>query len=286
MKIIFFGTPEYVIPILETLHKNYKVVGVVTQPPRIAGRKEIKTFSAVDNWAFKHKLAIIRDLKEKLPEADLGIVAAYGQIIPKNIIKHFSCGILNIHPSLLPKYRGPSPTQAAIASGETQTGVTVIKMDELVDHGPIVSFFREEIRPDDTSGSLRERLFKRSAEFLITLIPNYLSGKIKLRQQDHKEASLTKIIKKTDGFVDSEKIEDPKEASYIERLIRAMKPWPGTWTLVYLGSAKEAKRLKLLKAHLEEGKLILDKVQLEGKKPVSWDEFKRGYPQMKFESES
>src|SRR5437879_3001617 len=110
-KIIFFGTPEYVIPVLESLHKHYKIVGVVTQPPKLVGRKQIRTFSHVDNWAHKHKIPVITSLSEVLPEAKLGVVASYGKIIPKSVIDHFGSGILNIHPSLLPKYRGASPIQ-------------------------------------------------------------------------------------------------------------------------------------------------------------------------------
>src|SRR5581483_6897875 len=111
LKVIFFGTPDYVIPILENLHKYYKVVGVVTQPPKLAGRHQEKTFSAVDTWAYKHKLNIIHFWDQELPPADLGVVASYGKIIPQEIINHFKYGILNIHPSLLPKYRGASPIQ-------------------------------------------------------------------------------------------------------------------------------------------------------------------------------
>jgi methionyl-tRNA formyltransferase len=138
------------------LYKEYRtikdkgVIAVVTQPPKPAGRDKKIEYSAVDTWAYKKDIRILRDLDmrssdtgKNLPEADLGVVAAYGKIIPKEIISHFKFGILNIHPSLLPKYRGASPTQAAIAAGETTTGVTVIKMDENMDHGPVVSSLKE-----------------------------------------------------------------------------------------------------------------------------------------------
>src|SRR5688572_6648077 len=111
LKVIFFGTPDYVLPVLEDLYKYHKLVAVVTQPPRLAGRKQIKTFSPVDHWAHKRKIPVFTELREKLPEANLGVVAAYGKIIPKHTIEHFTNGILNIHPSLLPKYRGASPIQ-------------------------------------------------------------------------------------------------------------------------------------------------------------------------------
>lgn len=287
MKIIFFGTPDYVIPVLEAIHKEYddnfeqSLMAVVTQPPRPTGRKHFVTYSAVDDWAHKRKgIEIIRDLKSKeFPEADLGIVAAYGKIIPDDIIKKFKFGILNIHPSLLPKYRGASPIQGALLNGETETGVSIIKMDEKMDHGPIVSSFKEPILSDDTNETLRKRLFERSAEFLINLIPNYIGGKIKLKQQDHEKATFTKIVERMDGFVNM----NDEKAAEIYRKFRAYTPWPGIWTNVQLSNVdKESKRVKILKAHMEDEKLVIDEVQLEGKNAVSFEEFRLGYPDFKF----
>lgn len=274
LKVIFFGTPDYVLPVLEDLYKHYKLVAVVTQPPKLAGRKQIKTFSAVDNWAHKRNIKVATDLGEKLPEANLGIVASYGKIIPERVIRHFPNGILNIHPSLLPKYRGASPIQFQIIDGQTQTGVTVIKMDKLMDHGPIVSQFAEQVNKTDTNETLRASLFEKSAQFLIDLIPNYISQKIRLKEQNHNDATFTKIISKEDGLVDLKK--DKPEV--VERKFRALKPWPGIWCYVQIERRKL--RLKILDLHLEDGKLVLDKVQLEGKKAVSLEEFKRGYPQI------
>lgn len=276
MKIIFFGTPESVVPVLAAIHKEFdrgiekNLVAVVTQGPKPVGRKQFLSYSPIDNWAHKHRIQIIRDLSsDELPEADLGILAAYGKIIPEKIINHFKYGILNIHPSLLPKFRGASPIQGAIAAGLKETGISVIKMDKEMDHGPIVSQFKEEIREDDTTETLTKRLFERSADFIVDLIPNYVSGKIKLKEQDHISATYTKILKKEDGFIKLSK-KNPEEAY---NFIRAMYPWPGAWTTL-----TTEKRLKILKAHLEDGKLVLDQVQLEGKNPVSWKEFKQGYP--------
>jgi len=277
MKIVFFGTPDYVVPIAEALYKTYRtkkdkgVVAVVTQHPKPSGRKKKMEYSAIDKWAHKREIPILYDYAD-MPVADLGVVAAYGRIIPQNVIRHFPKGIVNIHPSLLPKYRGASPVQNAIADGETQTGVTIIKMDEKMDHGPIISSFKEEIRKDDTNETLRKRLFDRSAQFLIDLIPNYLNGKIKLKEQDHKKATFTKLVKSEDGFIEN-LFENP-EKTY--NLWRAYQPWPGIFTKV--GINDEEKRLKILKLHLENDKLVLDEVQLEGKKPVGFEEFKRGYP--------
>ncbi|MBI1863652.1 methionyl-tRNA formyltransferase [Candidatus Woesebacteria bacterium] len=280
MKIIFFGTPTFVLPILEKLNKKYnwtnhkELVGVVTQPPR-------PDYSAVDKFAHNHKISIYYDPKE-IEEADLGIVASYGKIIPESVIKNFRFGILNIHPSLLPKYRGASPIQYAIKEGEEKTGVTIIKMDEKMDHGPIVSQFTEEIQEDDTQETLRDRLFERASEFLIELIPNYINGKIKLEQQDDSKATFTKIITKKDGFLNPKDLLSKEKSQENFNLIRAMYPWPGVWTKVYLTpNSKTSKILKLLKSHLEKERLIIDEVQLEGKNKVTFKQFQEGHPNYK-----
>ena len=270
LKIIFFGTPEYVVQILSKLSKIHEIVAVVTQPPKPVGREQFKKYSPVDDWAHKRSVPIIFEFDKTFPEAELGVCAAYGKIIPEIVINKFKFGILNIHPSLLPKYRGASPINEAIKNGDAETGVTIIKMDKEMDHGGVVTFFKEEILSDDTTVSLREKLFERSGDVLIQLIPAYVSGKVKPKEQNEKEATFTKILTKEDGFIDLAGHQSPIT---VHNFIRAMNPWPGAWTKL-----ENQKRLKLLKAHLEEGKLILDEVQLEGKDPVSWKQFKAGYP--------
>lgn len=282
IKIIFFGTPYYVIPILEAINRNFRInkyekglIAVVTQPPKPAGRGNKLEYSAVDTWAHRHDIPIINNL-EDMPAADLGVVASYGKIIPKSVIEQFKYGILNVHPSLLPKYRGASPVQETLKNGDTITGLTIIKMDEKMDHGPIVSSFKEEILEDDDTETLRDRLFKKSADFLVELIPSFIKGKIKLKPQNHEEATFTKIITKQDGFV--EPIQLTKDPERLLSLIKAMAPWPGVWTLIELNG--QEKRLKILKAHIEDAKLVLDEVHLEGKNPVSWKQFYEAYPQI------
>jgi len=321
MKIVFFGTPDYVLPIVVALHKAFRsrsgkspIVAVITQAPKPVGREKKLTYSPVDAWAHKRKVQIFYKAEELIKngiKADLGILAAYGEIIPKNVIDLFPHGILNVHPSLLPKYRGASPVAAAIVAGETETGVTIIKLDEKLDHGPIISQFTEEILSDDTNGSLRARLFERAVEVLTTLIPPYLRGKITPRKQDDAKATFTTQITKAHGFISPEyfahalqglplqklgKWEIPFVKDYtlvpsaysLERFIRAMDPWPGAWTHLSLGSSGQAKRLKILKIHLESLSLnrytlIPDLVQLEGKNPVSWKQFREGYASVMFE---
>lgn len=296
MKIVFFGTPAYVLPILKAVHKKFvsgpgksPIVAVVTQPPKPVGRKKILTYSPIDKWAHEHGIPIYysaNELLENPPKATLGILASYGEIIKRDVINLFPQGILVIHPSLLPKYRGASPVPAAIANGDTETGVSIIKMDEKMDHGPVLVQSREQISADDTSVILRDRLFERSADILTEMLPSYMQGKIKLKKQDDTAATLTKLLKKEDGFIDLTK---EKSAVKINNFIKAMTSWPGAWTwiLITINGKKVKKRLKLLKAHLETSDsgaqlLVFDEVQLEGKYPVTWKQFQEGYKEALF----
>jgi len=208
-------------------------------------------------------------------QPDTAVIAS-GPILPKKILDWPKKGILNIHPSLLPKYRGPSPGQFAILNNDKQTGVTIIKLVEKVDQGPIVSQFTEPIRPNDTAASLYQRLFEKGAVVLKNTLPAYLADKIELREQDHSQATYTKRFTR-----DSGKIAWNQPNEQIARQIRALYPWPGTWTEINLNSSNPKKRLKILKAHLENDQLILDQVQLEGKKSVTWKQFQEGYPEAK-----
>ncbi len=286
MKIVFFGTPDYVLPILKAVHKEFvtgpgksPIVAVVTSSPKPVGRKQFLSYSPIDKWAHEHKIPCFytaNDLLDANLDVEIGVLASYGEIIKKDVISLFPQGILVIHPSLLPKYRGASPVPEAIKNGDKITGVTILKMDEKMDHGPVVSQFKEEILDTDTTEVLRDRLFAKSAQVLIETITPYIQGKIRLKKQDDEAATFTKLVTKQDGFIDLSVTDGVKA----ERFIRAMFPWPGAWTLLRSKGAAEgqAKRLKILKAHLEDNKLILDEVQLEGKGPVSYKQFKEAYP--------
>lgn len=285
MKIVFFGTPSYVLPILKAVHKKFvtgpgksPIAAVVTQSPKPVGRRKILTYSPIDKWAHERKIPIYysaSELLENPTDATLGILASYGEIIKKEVIDLFPQGILVIHPSLLPKYRGASPVPASIMSGESITGCSIIRMDEKMDHGPVVTQFKEEILPEDNSEILRNRIFEKSADVLTEMLPAYTQGKIKPKPQDHENATYTKLLKREDGFIELGKSQSPTTDN---NFIRAMSPWPGAWTLIKLNEKDEVKkRLKLLKSHVEEGRLVLDEVQLEGKDPVTWKQFKEGY---------
>jgi methionyl-tRNA formyltransferase len=311
MKIVFFGTPDYVLPVLEELHKKIKaklgspIAGVVTQSPKPVGRGKIVTFSPIDAWAHQRKIPIFyksSDLLKEKPAADIGVLAAYGEIIPEAVIKNFKYGIINLHPSLLPQFRGASPVQAAIATGETQTGVTIIKLDPKLDHGAILSQFKEDIESGDTTDSLRAKLFERGAEVLVELIEPFVKGKITPRAQDDKTATHTTQVKKADGFIPPKFLKAALEGKTLkedllipfikdfsikpspdglDNFIRSLHSWPGAWSYIKI-SDRLSKRIKIIKAELDEGKLVLIEVQLEGKNTVSWKEFLAGYPSAAF----
>jgi len=314
MRIVFFGTPGYVLPILTGLHKRYintggvsPIVAVVTQKPKPTGRKKFLAYSPVDDWAHKRKIPIFFDAKEVMGskiEADIGVLASYSQIIPPEVISYFPKGILNIHPSLLPKYRGASPVQAAIVLKDTESGGTIIKLDEKLDHGPIVTKFKESVKKSDTTASLRDRIFERSKDVLLEVLPAYISGKIRPKAQNDDGVSTTKEIKKEDAFIDPkfikaaiskkslevkyhlnfiENMDIVLDAETIDSIVRAMQPWPGVWTQVTLNSkdkSSKEQRLKIISSHLNGDRkvLILDLVQLEGKNQVTWKQFSEGYP--------
>lgn len=314
MRIVFFGTPTYCLPILNKIQKSFKIkphdtpiIAVITQKPKPVGRKKFITYSSVDTWAFKRNIPVFYSVKEFLEEkidADLGLVVAYGEILSKEIINYFPNGILNIHPSLLPKFRGASPLQGAIASGENETGATIMKIDELMDHGPIISQFKEEIQNFDNSRSLGDRIFERSAEVLVKLLPAYLQGKITIKKQNEKFASYTTLLKKEHGYIPPSILKNAIEGKIekqewqipfiknfslvaipenIENFVRAVSPWPGAWSEVFPNkNTKEQKRIKIIEVSVDESSLLIKKVQLEGKLEVSWKEFINGYPNFSF----
>jgi methionyl-tRNA formyltransferase len=316
VKIVFFGTPEYVVPVLDKLNKVYKsksgdspISAVVTQRPKPVGRKQQLEYSPVDSWAHKRKIPIFfdaGDILEKRVQADLGVLASFGQILPGEVIHYFPNGIINLHPSLLPKFRGASPIPGAIVLGEKETGLTFTKMNVLLDKGQLVSQFKEEIYPEDTSETLRERLFMKASDILPSLIPAYIAGKTNLKDLGHVKGTFTWMIKKDDALIPPEfiraavvgktfkrKWKIPFIGNYstrpsalvIHNFVRAMQPWPQAWTYVVLTKGSLPKRLKILKGHLEgePERLVLDEVQLEGKEPVTWKQFASAYTTATFE---
>lgn len=207
-------------------------------------------------------------LVEQNNQPDLLVVADYGRILLREEIEKPAFGAINIHPSLLPKYRGASPIQAAILAGEKESGISIIKMDEKIDHGPLLVQAKIEIKKDDDYPRLRKKLAQLAADLAIRVIPFYTSEQIKPRAQEHEKATYVKKIKKSAAEINWQ--ESPQK---ILRQIRAYAGWPIAYTLL------DGKRLQIYRGHLTDNKLVLDEVQLEGKKRMSFEEFKKGYRQ-------
>ncbi|PIR72090.1 MAG: methionyl-tRNA formyltransferase [Candidatus Nealsonbacteria bacterium CG10_big_fil_rev_8_21_14_0_10_36_24] len=289
-KIIFLGTPEFGVIILEGLiNGGHKPILVVTAPDKPVGRKQMLTPPPVKTIAQKYNILIEQpkkiknlELKIKNLKPDLGIVAAYGHIIPQEILTIPKYGFLNVHPSLLPKYRGPSPIQTAILNGDEETGVTIILMDEKIDHGPILAKRELEFSISNFQFSkLHDKLAELGVKLLLETIAKWINGEIKPKPQNESKATYTKIIKKDDG-----KINWSRPTTEIEKQIRAFNPWPGTFTFIKknnlpslkLRRASKIIRVKILEAEVSKSnQLIIKKIQPEGKKPMTFEEFKRGY---------
>lgn len=270
--IVFFGSSKFVIPILEVLCKNFDLSLVLTT--------EKNPTDAVSFYCSKNKIPYlsvqqfnnitIQQLKEI--NTSVGVLADFGLIIPQAILNLFPKGIINIHPSYLPKYRGPTPVQTAILNGEKVTGVTIIKLDEEIDHGPIVAQEKEKILDTDTSETLYKRLFEKGAILLLKAFKKYLEGSLKPTPQNHKAATFTPHLTRQDGYLNISNT--MTIVTRTERMIRAYYPWPGVWTRVRLGFGGQAK-LKIVKFLPEK------KIQVEGKKPMTYKDFLNGYPQLK-----
>lgn len=266
LKILFFATSEFAIPSLKALVENgHDIAAVITQPDKPAGRHLTPLPSPAKVWALEHNLKVLQPTSLQLSpspgervssspslpkrwggikgevefkDIDLAIVASYGKIIPKEMIDLPKLGTLNIHPSLLPKYRGPSPIQAAILNGDSETGVTIIKLDEKLDHGPIVA--QQKLTTYNLQlyyQELHDKLAWLGAELLIEILPDYLEGKVKPVPQDHAKASFTKIITKDDA-----RIHWNFSAEKIEAMVRAYDVWPVAWTTL------EGKLIKIYEA--------------------------------------
>lgn len=302
MKYIFFGTPEFAAIVLEKLiNAGYVPEAVVCNPDEPAGRKQILTPPPAKLWVMKHETWNIPVLQpKKLDEdftlqvssfkIDLAIIAAYGKIIPKTILNTFKYGAINIHASLLPAYRGASPIQCAILNGDKETGVTIMRVDEEMDHGNIISNLKTQISKIDTYESLSHKLAGLGAELLIKTIPYYISRKLKPVEQNHSKATYTKIIKKEDG-----KIDWSKSAEEIERMTRAFYPWPSAYANIKnkilkiievdISDAQNKHHVgevfltvkNILAVRCGKGCLIIEKLQLEGGKILTAKEFLNGH---------
>jgi methionyl-tRNA formyltransferase len=297
-RIMFMGTPSFAVPCLQALVGHYEIVAVVTQPDRPARRGRRIVASAVKKAALAYDLPlmqpeslrqeeVIAEIRELQPQVI--VVAAYGQILRPQVLSIPPSGVINVHPSLLPKYRGASPIAGALLAGEEKTGVTIMLMDERMDTGPILAQISIKIRPEDTTGSLVERLARMGADLLLETLPRWLEGQIKPRPQDNARATYTKPIAKKDGLIDWS-----LPAVEIWGRVRAFDLWPGahTWWRGKLfkvlasrplpewaGKGKPGQVLDLsagVAVATGQGALLLQEVQLAGRRAIGIQDFVRG----------
>lgn len=290
INIVYFGTPEFSAYILEelikfcesipnkpltiqnmprSLQKVYSIQAVVTRADKPVGRKQTISQSPVGLVAQKHHIPILKPNKldsefiiSHLPllTCDLFIVASYGKIIPQELLDIPRLGSLNVHGSILPKYRGASPIQSALLNGDKKTGVTIMLMDAKMDHGPILDTKEISISDQDNYQTLSTKMAQVASDLLIKTIPKFINGKLKPRAQDHAAAVYCSLLKKESGYFN---INNPPAPEILDRMIRAYYPWPGVWT------KWNGKIVKFYPKNL---------IQMEGKKVMSKKDFLNGYP--------
>lgn len=301
MKIVFMGTPDFAVGALEALlEAGHRVTAVVTQPDKQRGRERKVQFSPVKECALAHGLTVFQPEKIKAPEAvaklrtyeaDIFVVAAFGQILSKEILEMPQYGCINIHASLLPKYRGASPIQYAILNGDDVTGVTIMQMDEGLDTGDILMMKAIPVERDDTGGSLFEKLSALGARLLVKTLPMIEAGEIIPVRQQEEDAAYVRMLTKDMG-----KIDWRKDAETLERLVRGMNPWPSAycsfrekslkvWDCEVSAEEKAAKPGEVLLVTRDQicvqtgkGVLRLKEVQLAGKRRMPVQDFLLGCP--------
>jgi len=233
-RIVFMGSPEFAVPVLRKLADHYQVIGIVTQPDRPAGRGRILTSPPIKILTDELNLPVIQPRRMSEPEAmqqlhlwapDLIVVAAFGQILRPEVLNLPRLGCVNVHASLLPRWRGAAPIPAAIMSGDELTGITIMRMDPGIDTGPILSQRTVQITREDTTGSLLLKLSAIGADLLIETLPGYLNNTLIPEQQDNSLATYAPMIKKEDGLLDF-----TLPAADMERRVKAFNPWPGAYT--------------------------------------------------------
>ncbi len=297
MRVLFLGTPSFAVrPLQRLVEAGYEIVGVVTQPDRPAGRSRTLQPPPVKQAALELGLpvlqpetlrddAVVAQLRALQPDA--GVVAAYGEILRRAVLELPPLGYLNIHPSLLPLYRGPSPVAAAILQGDSVTGVSIIRLERAMDAGPILAQATLPLDPSARTGPVTEQLFAIGADLLVGVLPLYAAGELVPEPQDHARATVTRMLAKEDGRLDWN-----LPALVLERTVRAYDPWPGAWT------TWEGQQIKILQASVEaqvvdsapgtildapgllvatgDGALHLREVQPAGKRPMAGADWKRG----------
>lgn len=299
MRVVFMGTPDFAVPVLEALTESkHEVVAVVTQPDKRKGRGKEMQYTPVKTAALNHGIEVYQPAKVKDEEfqnvlrdinADVIVVVAFGQILPPSIIHMPKYGCINVHASLLPKYRGAAPIQWAVIDGEKETGITTMQMDEGLDTG---NMMLKEVVPVDekeTGGSLHDKLAACGGKIILETLQKVEDGTVTYTKQDDSKSNYAKMLDKNLG-----KIDFTKKAVEIERLIRGLNPWPSAYTKL------NGKTLKIWDADVLEGEnetpgkivnitkdqiwistgegiLAVNELQLEGKKRMNTEDFLRGY---------
>ncbi len=294
-KVVFMGSPDFSLACLRALAKHYDVVGVVTQPDRASGRgRELKS-PPVKTLALELGIPVMQPEKLRAPEAmeqlrawapDLIVVAAFGQILKKDVLDLPRYGCINVHASLLPRWRGAAPINAAILAGDEETGVTIMRMDVGLDTGPMLTKRSIRLTRDDTAGSVFQTLSQLGADLLIETLPRWIAGEIQPQVQDDVFATYAPMMKKEEG-----KLDFTRDVNELERRVRAFNPWPGAFmdldgTILkihraHVGSSNVEKGQRLIvqdqpAVGARSGLLILDEVQPAGKKPMSGKSFLAG----------
>jgi methionyl-tRNA formyltransferase len=307
MKIVFFGTSDRSIPVLEALKKNFELVLCVTKTDTKVGRHQEPKESGVKTWASRNGVyyleipgfkeeeigRIVKEVTEQ--KIEMAIVCDFSFIIPYKLIEILKGKFINIHFSLLPKYRGASPVQFSLLNGDKNTGITFHLLEKGMDDGAIITQYEYTIPPNITSGGLYSELFKFAAEKLPTVINSFNSGQIIPLLQDMTKVTYTYFRshpKSTFIYKEDARIDWSKKPQVIEREIRAFNPWPISWGRIgeleqnnsllqnNLRLRPELNRsltMKIYSAELEDGKLKINEIQIEGKRKMGWNTFKNGY---------
>jgi methionyl-tRNA formyltransferase len=308
MRVVFMGTPDFVVPVLDALveSQDAEVAGVYTPPDRPRGRGRSPEMPPVKARALSLGLPVCQpatlrsaQVQEELAglQPDVIVVAAYGRLLPLRVLDLPPRGCLNLHPSLLPRYRGPSPVVTAILEGESITGVTLMQLDEGMDTGPIIAQRKHPISPDDTAETLTRSLFKLGAGLLMENLRPWVESRLAARPQDNAQATVTRKLERSDGEADWQ-----MSAIQLERKQRAYTPWPGLFTRWH-GQVLKLVEVAALPASIvsgvetpgsvvslplaespvgvvtSHGVLGLKTLQLEGRRAITAQEFIRGYPQ-------
>lgn len=303
-RIVFLGSGPFALPVLDALGATYRVVGVVTQPDRPVGRGRTMVRGAVAVRGDKLGIPVLQpstfrngqapDQIRRL-EPDLLAVASYGRILPESVLAIPRHGALNVHPSLLPRHRGPSPVASTILAGDSVTGVTIMKIVAQMDAGPVVARTEEAVREADTTESLTTRLAPKGASLLVESIPAWLDGSVKAMAQDETQATYSRILTKEDGRIDWTKPVGP-----LAREVRAFNPWPVSHTTwqdralrIFMAKPFPERRARNVRpgqvvtgpsrspcVQTRDGVLLLEEVQAAGGRRMAASEFARGHPDL------